>query len=137
MECTTNLNFDLADKNAQTITTVIKVIAEDGTTKNYTITATRAAAIASSDPTLASLERNGRELSAQPSQMDHEDYDIGEISYQKQNVEVVVRPNNEEAHVFVNGNEVEINGGIAQSDGKRTLNKRTGANRYNSCLGRQ
>lgn len=114
VECTTNLNFDLVDKNAQTITTVIKVIAEDGTTKTYAVTATRAAAIASSDPTLSSLSVTDEELS--PSfTMDHTDYDIGEISYQKQSVEVVVRPNNEEAHVFVNGNEVTISGGVGRA----------------------
>lgn len=114
VECTTNLNFDLVDKNAQTITTAIKVIAEDGTTKTYAVTATRAAAIASSDPTLSSLSVTDEELS--PSfTMDHTDYDIGEISYQKQSVEVVVRPNNEEAHVFVNGNEVTISGGVGRA----------------------
>lgn len=111
VEWTENLNFDTADKSAQTIVTNIKVIAEDNTEKVYKVTAIRAAAIASSDPTLAGLEVTDETLSPN-FMMDHEDYDIGEIAYSKQNIEVKVRPNNEEAHVFVNGNEVTVSGGV-------------------------
>lgn len=111
VECTTNLNFDLTDKNAQVINTSIKVIAEDNTEKTYTVSATRAAAIASSDPTLAGLSVTGSTLSPDFTP-DHEDYDIGEIPYSQSSVEVNIRPNNEEAHVFVNGNEITVTGGV-------------------------
>ena len=112
VEWTTNLNFDTADKNVQTIVTTIKVIAEDNTPKIYTVTATRAAALASNDATLASLEVTDETLSPAFTS-DWTEYDLGVINYQKQSIELKIGPNNDEASVFVNGNVVEINGGIA------------------------
>lgn len=114
VEWTENLNFDTTDKKQQTIVTTIKVIAEDNSSKTYTVTAIRAAAIASSDPTLAALSVTGETLS--PSfAVDHEPYDIGEIAYSKESIEVNVQPNNEEARVFINGDEVAISGGVGSA----------------------
>lgn len=126
VEWTTNLNFDTADKNAQTIVTTIKVIAEDSSSKTYTITATRAAALASTDATLASLEVTDETLSPAFT-ADWTEYDLGEINYQKRNIELKIGPNNDEASVFVNGNAVEINGGIATTtvDAPLTNNEQT------------
>lgn len=112
VEWTTDLNFSTTDKNAQTITTVVRVIAEDNTTKTYTITATRAAALASTDATLSSLEVTDETLDPGFT-AEGTEYDLGEIDYQKRSLEFKIGPNNEEAKVFVNGSEVEINGGIA------------------------
>lgn len=114
VEWTENLNFDTTDKKQQTIVTTIKVIAEDNSSKTYTVTAVRAAAIASNDPTLAVLSVTGETLS--PSfAVDHEPYDIGEIAYSKESIEVNVQPNNEEARVFINGDEVAISGGVGSA----------------------
>lgn len=126
VEWTTNLNFDTADKNAQTIVTTIKVIAEDSSSKTYTITATRAAALASTDATLASLEVTDETLSPAFT-ADWTEYDLGEINYQKRSIELKIGPNNDEASVFVNGNAVEINGGIATTtvDAPLTNNEQT------------
>lgn len=111
-EWSTNLYFTPSDKNALTITTTIKVTAEDNTTKTYTIVATRAAALASTDATLKSLSVTGETLDPD-FVSDGISYDLGEINYQKRSIELVMEPNNEEASIFVNGNEVEINGGVA------------------------